>query len=72
MILDMSKKTRVGYTVEERFRRAFESHASTYGMTTTELFHKLVEENCEDALARVDAAMAVEESARDTRPTKKK
>lgn len=64
MLLDMSKKARIAYTVEERYRRAFESHAATVGKTPTELFHLLVEENCQDALERVDAAMAVEDSMR--------
>lgn len=64
MITDMGKKTRIAYTVEERYRRAFESHAAIVGMSFSDLFHKLVEENCQDALERVDAAMAVEESVK--------
>jgi uncharacterized protein YfbU (UPF0304 family) len=72
MLLDMSKKARITYTIEERIRRAFESHASTYGMTFTQLFQKLVEENCQDALERVDQAMAVEESMRTPNERKKK
>ena len=67
MLLEMSKKARIAYTVEERYRRAFESHAATVGLTTTELFHKIVEEHCQDALDRVDKAMAVEESVRPVR-----
>ncbi len=61
-MLSVMSKTRITYTVEERYRRAFESHAATVGLTTTEFFHKLVEENCSDALERVDKAMLVEES----------
>lgn len=63
-------KTRIAYTVEEQYRRAFESHAATVGKTTTELFHEMVREYCADALERVIAAMKVEETMRQSEKRK--
>lgn len=57
-------KTRIAYTVEEKYRRAFESHAATVGKTPVELFHEIVREYCADALERAIAAIKIEESMR--------
>lgn len=73
MSICMAKgKPRIAYTVEDRYKRAFESHAATVGKTHTELFHMMVEEFCVDALERVDAAIAVEKSMREAEKADKK
>lgn len=70
--MDVMSKTRITYTVDERYRRAFESHAAITGMTTTELFHKFVRENCADALETVDRILKVEESIKAEEKRKKR
>lgn len=65
-------KPRVTYTVDEKYKRAFESHAATVGKTFTELFHEMVREYCSDALERVEMAIKIEKSLRQSDKRKEK